>query len=359
MNCFGSPYKRVLCLETKQGDLLGYKASLEIPTTPVGRRKKTTEKVSPITKLNNSVWSKTAADQYAQLQGEVATIQGPSGALRLNYAGTSYVHADRAWRAVIFTAESMKDEVDMAALDAHLNIIFQATDHPIGGAIGQFIIQNQEHFRRGPVEALASKIHKYIMDLDNILCDVFGFKPDESHYATRLPLENGIFGPIYAPLRALCRNSCIEADEVYCECVAAAGGATMQGMPLGEELSAQMHAALYPAVQRMQELPTEHSPYAKTCVIRDSCNLITSSIQQLDVGKHTGADDLLPLLVSVLIQADIPNFPSEMKFVEQLLMEDQRDGEMGYFLACGNAALGRILALTKASPTTTRVANAT
>ena len=40
--------------------------------------------------------------------------------------------------------------------------------------------------------------------------------------------QNGIFGPIYAPLRALCRNSCIEADEVYCECVAAAGGATMQ-----------------------------------------------------------------------------------------------------------------------------------
>jgi len=93
------------------------------------------------------------------------------------------------------------------------------------------------------------------------------------------------------------------------------------------------------AVQCIRGLSCVHSPYEKVGVIREACDLMAKN------GDALGADDMLPLLVFCFIQAEVPHLASELRYIEEMLMEDLADDEMGYFLACGNAALGRILAL--------------
>ena len=108
----------------------------------------------------------------------------------------------------------------------------------------------------------------------------------------------------------------------------------------------------------LQSKPCAHcDPYAclslhispsSASSIAGTCNLITDAVSGL-YGRSAGADDVLPLLVLVIVEARILYFATEMMIIDTLLLEDLKDGELGYFSACGKAALGRITAVSKQS----------
>ena len=100
---------------------------------------------------------------------------------------------------------------------------------------------------------------------------------------------------------------------------------------------------LVPAMECMNQFLSVKSPYQKACIIHATSNLITSAVHRLCREKATGADDVLPLLVAVVLRAQIQNLPSELGFIDDMMMDSVKDGEIGYFLACGHAVLGRIL----------------
>eukprot|EP00656_Telonema_subtile_P001005 TRINITY_DN1047_c0_g1_i1.p1 TRINITY_DN1047_c0_g1~~TRINITY_DN1047_c0_g1_i1.p1 ORF type:complete len:574 (+),score=118.68 TRINITY_DN1047_c0_g1_i1:248-1969(+) len=100
-----------------------------------------------------------------------------------------------------------------------------------------------------------------------------------------------------------------------------------------------------PAVETLRELPQKVSVIEKVLCISNTCDAIFNAIED-HYGSGTcgvGADDLLPLLSYVMIQAAPAQMESQLQYIEQFLPESLGRGQLAYFAVCARVVKGSIV----------------
>eukprot|EP00658_Telonema_sp_P-2_P009156 TRINITY_DN13454_c0_g2_i2.p1 TRINITY_DN13454_c0_g2~~TRINITY_DN13454_c0_g2_i2.p1 ORF type:complete len:584 (-),score=148.52 TRINITY_DN13454_c0_g2_i2:421-2172(-) len=100
-----------------------------------------------------------------------------------------------------------------------------------------------------------------------------------------------------------------------------------------------------PAVDRLRELPEMVGVVDKVVCFKETCDLIFQAIED-HYGRGTcavGADDLLPLLSYVMIQAAPAEMESQLQFIEKFLPDCLARGQFAYFSVCTRVVVGSIV----------------
>jgi len=281
------------------------------------------------------------------------------GSVMLNYDGfPEYIKdVDTEWHSEMLKQPSLK------GIRSHVAHICRSEEHPVGFAIAGFVGQFNKSAQVATFEVAATRVRKYVTILHKQVCAAFGaiLLTERFHTAALAPLEAAVLSPRIANrLTGMCKADCLQEDLQYLQilkvwqqaCAHELGvsqrftkGLATERRGLGSKGEGERCGIFLSCVQRLRGLQHVHSPFDKVGVIRDTCKLIVSCAQEAHPGVQMGADDVLPLLVFCLMQAEVPDLPSELHYIEGMLMEELADDEMGYFLACGKAALGRVLNL--------------
>lgn len=99
------------------------------------------------------------------------------------------------------------------------------------------------------------------------------------------------------------------------------------------------------AVDTLRELPHKVSVIEKVLCLSQTCDAIFMAIEN-HYGAGTcavGADDLLPLLSYVMIQAAPAQMESQLQYIEQFLPETLGRGQLAYFAVCARVVKGSIV----------------
>lgn len=89
------------------------------------------------------------------------------------------------------------------------------------------------------------------------------------------------------------------------------------------------------------------SPRDKLIQLLNSCKIIFALIRRLDAAQ--GADAFLPLLVFVLLKANVSHLVSNVEYIKRFRNPERLEGEPSYYLSSLGAAISFIEALDHSS----------
>jgi len=121
-----------------------------------------------------------------------------------------------------------------------------------------------------------------------------------------------------------------------------------------------------PAVQCIRQMPCARSGLDKALCIKHAMTAVYRVIAEQQMGGSEmttrsaaiGADDVLPLLCYITLQAAVPCLETEITIMESLLPEELQMGELGYVAVCARCVQTAIIEAAAAQQHTKVVAQA-
>jgi len=228
-----------------------------------------------------------------------------------------------------------------------LQRVFECARHPLGALVNRFSAAVCLSAGEGAIVELTRVTQRFMGELSQHIMNshpvLHGAAAQgrlvESELA--LALEGVLFQKTHGGLITLLRNTLIHEDRGYMAAIWRLRNAKMGALGVPPIF----HTVDFsPAVHELASVLQQRSPARKATALlglqEKVLGCCAGSLQ-----RAIGADELLPILMYLVIQAQVPHLVSEIRFTMDFLADSLSTGELGYHATCMDAVLQAILNL--------------